>query len=613
MLRGPWQHWSLQARLLLSILLVLAATITASGLLFYLSSAATIERQTLALTGNTVSQMSRSVDLYVENVGRLSRSISGDTIVQRVLRLSDPASGDRRQPDDEADVSYRLLVFAASWPSVRGLYLYANDGTLFYFTRGELPRRGVTADDEPWSARMRQQAAPPALLWPTAPESTVAGEGRPVFSYVRLLKNTATGRRIGFLKIDLDVAVMSELLALSETAGQGRQVLLLDDEGHVIYDSTAALTGRLLDDLRLAGASYAQGKLQWRGGDYYYAAQRSERTGWTTWMLTPVDLISAETRRAGVVVLLLCAGAMLVLSAIVYVVTKRITQPLRLMAQTMARVENGDLSVRVPHTTATHELGRLSRVFNTMLNSIERLITQVYEARLREKDAQLLALQSQINPHFLFNTLNSMRALSRKGQADTVATMAESLADLFRYSMSNWNELVPLREELLHIENYVMIQRARFGERIRYVCAVPEELQHVPLVKLSLQPLVENAITHGREHCSDVLEIRVHARREGDELAIDVTDNAGAFSPVTLARIKAALGQLDTDGKLPTADVGIGITNIDRRIKLLFGEQYGLRFKVIPDVSTTVTLHIPLHTRDRDRAEEVHAYEHPHR
>src|SRR5262245_64058758 len=103
---------------------------------------------------------------------------------------------------------------ATSWPSLQCLYLYANDGTLFYFTRGQRPRHGVTAGNEPWAARMGQQAAPPMLLWHTAPESTVVANGEPVFSLVRLIKNTATGRRIGYLKIDMDVAVIGDMLEL---------------------------------------------------------------------------------------------------------------------------------------------------------------------------------------------------------------------------------------------------------------------------------------------------------------------------------------------------------------------------------------------------------------
>jgi two-component system, sensor histidine kinase YesM len=265
----------------------------------------------------------------------------------------------------------------------------------------------------------------------------------------------------------------------------------------------------------------------------------------------------------------------------------------------------------VPPITAPQELSRLSRVFNTMLDSIERLITQVYEARLREKDAQLLALQSQINPHFLFNTLNSMRALSRRGDAAGVAAVAESLADLFRYSMSNWNELVPLREELAHVASYMTIQRARFGDRVQYACAVPDELAGALVVKLSLQPLVENAIAHGLGRNGDQLHVTVDAVAEGEGLAVTVADDGGGIELATLARLREAVARPVAVGKLPTAEVGIGVTNIDRRIKLLFGEQYGLRFQVIPGAGTTVALHLPLQSRDGIYELEAHSREDP--
>lgn len=610
MLRRAWQRWSLQARLLLSMLLILAATIAASGLLFYLSSTVTVEQQTFALTSNIVSQMTRGLDLYIENVRRLARNIHSDAIVQRVLRASDPTVGRQRQPDDDNDVSYRLLTLATSWPSVQGLYLYANDGALFYFTRGQRPRTGVAVGEEPWAPRMRHQAAPPLLLWPTAPESTVAGDGELVFSNISLVKNSATGRRLGFLKIDLDVAVMDELLALSAPAARGRQVLLLDDHGNVIYDSARALTGGQIDDLALGGVAPNQGRLEWRGTAYLYAAQRSAATGWTVWLLTPVALVTTEAQRTGLLVLALCAGAMLLLGAILYVVTKRTIRPLRVMAKTMERVEHGDLTVRVPPSSAPNELGRLSRVFNTMLDSIERLITQVYAAKLREKDAQIMALQSQINPHFLFNTLNSVRALSRRGDAAAVGAVTESLADLLRYSMSDWNELVPLREELGHVEDYVTIQRARFGERVGYSCAVPVGLEEALVVKLSLQPLVENAIAHGLGRCAGPLQIVVQATVDEEGLAVAVSDNGGGIELPRLMRIRAALERPIADDRLPTAEGGIGIANIDRRIKLLFGEQYGLRFRVIPQVGTTATLLLPFQCRDGEYELEAQGHEH---
>jgi two-component system sensor histidine kinase YesM len=600
-----WNSWSVQAKLLLSILLVLGATVIASGALFYFSSAAAIERRTLSLTDNTVDQMTKNIDLYVSEIERLSLTMFGDATVQRILRASDPSASERRRQQDVDDITYRMLTLAASWQSVHGMYIFANDGALFYFTRGTLPQPNYPIASEPWYAKMRQQAAPAALLWPTGVETAAPQHDQQVFSHIRLIKNISTGKKIGYLKIDVNIAVMREILALSDTTAHSAQALLVADDGHVIYDSAENLTGQRIDDLSLAGGNHAQGHLAWRGSAYLYAAQRSPYTHWTTWVLIPVESITGEARQTGLVVLLLCIGAVLVIGAILYAVTQRVTRPLRLMARTMARVEQGELAVRAPVPPGLDEVGRLSRGFNTMLDSLERLITQVYEAQLREKDAQLLALQTQINPHFLFNTLNSMRALGRKQQADAAATLAESLAELFRYSMSNWNEPVPLREELAHVANYVTIQRARFGDRFTFDCDVPAVLLSAPVVKLSLQPLVENAITHGLNRRREGLSIVVRACFKESALQIDVIDNGYGIDGPTLARIERTLTYSSAKAQLPTADVGIGIINIDRRIKLLFGEQYGVFIHVARDIGTTVSLQLPYECGDAAPAEEA--------
>ncbi len=606
MLRRTWNSWSIQSKLMLSILLVLGTTVITSGVLFYLSSAAAIEQQTLSLTSNTVGQMTKNADLYITEIERLSLTLFGDTTVQRVLRASDPNARDRRRQQDVDDITYRMLTLGASWQSIRGMYVFADDGAsirgmyvfaddgaLFYFTRGALPRSGYAIGGEPWYDRMSQQTAPSVLLWPTAAESTVAAGGRPVFSHIRLIKNISTGKKIGYLKIDVDVAVMHDLLGLSESTARGGQVLLVADDGHVIYDSSGSLTGQTIEGLSLAGADHGQGRRLWRGRAYLYAAQRSAHTKWTTWMLIPVASVTGEAQRTGLVVLVLCIGAVVLIGAILYVVTRRVTQPLQRMARTMARVEQGEFGVRMPITPTRDEVGRLSRVFNTMLDSLERLITQVYEAQLREKDAQLLALQTQINPHFLFNTLNNMRALSRKRQAEAVATIAESLAELFRYSMSNWNEPVPLHEELAHVNNYVTIQRARFGARFTFDCDVPAELMGASVVKLSIQPLVENAISHGLDRRRNGLAILVRASRDETTLRIEVIDNGYGIDANTLARLQETLAYPLAAARLPTAEVGIGIVNIDRRIKLLFGERFGLTIHVDRDIGTIVEQHLP--------------------
>ena len=162
MLRRTWNSWSIQSKLMLSILLVLGTTVITSGVLFYLSSAAAIEQQTLSLTSNTVGQMTKNTDLYITEIERLSLTLFGDTTVQRVLRASDPNARDRRRQQDVDDITYRMLTLGASWQSIRGMYVFADDGAsirgmyvfaddgaLFYFTRGALPRSGYSIGGEP--------------------------------------------------------------------------------------------------------------------------------------------------------------------------------------------------------------------------------------------------------------------------------------------------------------------------------------------------------------------------------------------------------------------------------------------------------------------------------
>ena len=176
------------------------------------------------------------------------------------------------------------------------------------------------------------------------------------------------------------------------------------------------------------------------------------------------------------------------------------------------------------------EIGRLSRIYNNMLDSITRLISEVYESKLAEKSAQLSALQAQINPHFLYNTLNIMKSISRIRGIEEVAEMSESLAELFQYSMKNLQHPVPLRNELDHIRDYMNIQQHRLSNRFELIMAVPDELLDASVLKLTIQPLVENAVIHGLGKVKAGGCIAIRASRRGPSLIVEVSDNEPAWT-----------------------------------------------------------------------------------
>lgn len=588
-----WQRCSIHVKMLLSFLLVCYVTVVASGVIFYISSVRAIERRSISLVSNTVNQMMKNVDFYVADIERLSLAVFGDPTVQRILRSTNTTSW-QPTPDDVNAMSYQMFSLSAPWSSVQGMYIFDNDGFLYYSTKGNTPKLDYRMTDEPWVAQVNQRTTPSALLWPTGTETTPVQPREQVFSLIRPINDIPTGNQLGYLKIDLNIKVMRQLLALHGSDAQSTRVLLLTDDGRVIYDNTNVLTGQRADDLQPRVHDLSRGRLLWRGQSYVYAAERSSYTQWTMIILLPSNVLLSEASQTGTLVLAIGITAMLLIGGLLYVVTRRIMRPLHVMAETMQRVEQGDLHVRVPFTPAPDEVGQLSRVFNTMLDSLERLITQVYEAQLREKDAQLLALQAQINPHFLFNTLNIMRALSRKHGAYVVGDIAEALADLFRYSMEGWDQRVPLHEELTHVEYYVTIQQIRFGDRFQFRCTIPPELRDAHVVKLSIQPLVENAITHGIARKSSSGLVTVSAERHADQLLICVADDGVGMDAATLEQLQQALDQaVPISVELPTAGIGIGLVNTNRRIKLLYGDQHGLTIESSPECGTTVWLRLP--------------------
>jgi len=262
----------------------------------------------------------------------------------------------------------------------------------------------------------------------------------------------------------------------------------------------------------------------------------------------------------------------------------------------MQRVERGNFSERIPVEDISSETGKLSRVFNKMMDSLDFLIKQVYEAQIRTKDAQLLALQTQINPHFLYNTLNMMKSMANKHGVPEVGKTAEALADMFRYSLTDWSQPVLLEKELLNVRHLLQIQQTRFGNRFSFQIEVDDELKSIPILKLLVQPLVENAIVHGVEHLRSGGMISLVGTKEGEMLKLSVTDNGKGMSEQELAELRQQLDQdklYDPEG----TSKGIGLSNLVRRLNLYYGDHASLDIYSIPYEETSFTLMIPVESQ----------------
>jgi len=269
----------------------------------------------------------------------------------------------------------------------------------------------------------------------------------------------------------------------------------------------------------------------------------------------------------------------------------KITRPILQLRQAMKRMENGVFDVTVP-VHAKDELGYLGTSFNRMTEKINILILEKYQVELAGKEAQWNALQAQINPHFLFNTLSSIESLAIRGNdPNKISTIIHCLSDMFRYSISA-GKYGQIDQELDHIRNYLYIQKIRFGDNLSYIMDIEEELKDMPMIKLLLQPLVENAIIHGIENKQDggYVSVQVFSLSE-ETYAIEIEDNGAGMEAAELQKLLQRLGraeEIEAKGRR-----SIGLRNVVQRLSLHYGGRAEFQMTSAIQFGTVIRLTIP--------------------
>lgn len=317
--------------------------------------------------------------------------------------------------------------------------------------------------------------------------------------------------------------------------------------------------------------------------------------------------VLAQAGSARDLALMLLAASVLLLSFPVYWTVRGVINPIRSLSAFMGRVAaSRDLSklnrrIRLDGCREAREMaGECNRMLDTIQNLTQTVIRKdkdILGAELERKQAELSFLQSQINPHFLCNTFDSIKGLAALHGETEIRSMANDLSLLFRYSIRP-GERVPLRDELDAVERYVRIQKTRFGQRFSVCYQIPEETKDISVPKMILQPLVENAIIHGVEVLDRDGRLVVESELSSGDLLLRVRDNGGGMEPEKLERMRRKLSgaQLSKDKDIVGYRAGIGVVNVNNRIRLTYGEEYGVTIDSSPGQGTVVTL--------RMRAEE---------
>ena len=418
-----------------------------------------------------------------------------------------------------------------------------------------------------------------------------------VITLSRPLVNYKTGENGGGFFIDLNYNAISSLCSNNNIGGSG-YIFILDENGNIIYHPQQQLMyGGLKTENIDEIMSSTKDHFQSEEGDKLYTISKSDMTGWTVVGAAYTSELLKNNKQAQMMYLLVAGVLLLGVIAISSIISREITKPIRQLRDSMSMVEEGRFDKANVPVTASNEVGSLSKSFNVMTERIHTLMEQnVYEQKQKRKN-ELKALQAQINPHFLYNTLDSIIWMSEAGRNDEVVLMTSALARLFRQSISNDKEQVTVAEEIEYVRSYLTIQKMRYKDKLEYSIDVSPEINHVMIIKFALQPIVENAIYHGLKYKDTKGNLSIRGYVRGKKAYITIADDGVGME-------EAALEHIFDETKKEHKSNGVGVPNVQKRLKLYYGQEYGISYISRKGVGTVATVTVPLEEQEDD--EETH-------
>ena len=409
-----------------------------------------------------------------------------------------------------------------------------------------------------------------------------------VITLSKALPNYNTGKNEGVFFVDLNYNAISDLC--SNNIGNKGYIFLMDEEGNIIYHPKQQLIygGLLEENIEEILSSEEDFFIS---GDKIYTVSKSVETGWiTVGTISAAELFENNKQVQGMY--LLVAGALLICVLIVSsIIAKQITKPIKKLSKSMSMVEHGEFDKASVPITDDNEIGMLSRSFNVMTEKIHTLMEQnIYEQEEKRKN-EMKALQAQINPHFLYNTLDSIIWMSEAGKNEEVVLMTSALAKLLRQSISNDRAKVTVSEEINYVKSYLTIQKMRYKDKLEFSINVSPEIMNVKIIKFALQPLVENAIYHGLKYKETKGNLIIEGYKEGEKAVLVVKDDGIGMDEETLKHI------FDGSQKGNKSN-GVGVPNVQKRIQLYFGPEYGITYRSRKGEGTEVTVTVPLYCKE---------------
>lgn len=573
---ATYQNSKLNVKLFIRITLLMVVTL-ALVLLGLQYAFSLYDEQIYAKSSQVLMMSSNSIEEQLEQVEEASFNIAVDPQIQSALQ---ELQGNVTHYDMyrlEQKLEEELASYVSSEKYIHSIYIYDSSGREFLAGSSSKP----LGEKEKRLALYQADQYEGKNYW-------MEMDGVNEFlTSVRLLRSyeNLNFEKLGKLviRVNLDKIVTGLPLTQGEAGGN----IIISNSTQVFY-SQKDMDG--LTDYNFQsknGQGYGIEKIN--GERFFVNHIATNFEDWTYWNIIPFNAMFSKITVVKYSMVLIFSLLFMLLISIGFEFLKRITNPIEGLATTMQQVQKGDFmavqALKVDEMPVD-EVGTLYRNFKTMVQRIDELIKENFSKQLLVKETEFKALQAQINPHFLYNTLESVNWLAKTNKQQQISSMVEALGHLMRNSINFNEDIITVEKELEIVQSYLTIQHYRFGDRLAFQMDIPATVMHVSIPKLTLQPLLENSFQHAVEPSLEMSIIKLKAEIIDTYLHIRVEDNGPGIDPNTLQYIKK--------GIIKPKGTGIGLNNIDTRIKLGFGEQYGLQIENLDEKGTAVTVILPI-------------------
>ena len=575
--KNTYKQRSIQLIISISFSLIAVFGMLITGVVMYSQFSARIRENAIEKDKQVLEQVGWNLNTYIRNMMSVS-----DSFYYSVVKKTDLAK--------DSFISEMDLLYEANKNNIVSIACVTKDGALIGASPVSGRKEGVDFRKQEWFKNADENIADIHFSTPHVQNMFENSNYRYywVVSLSRSIELTRGGNiQRGVLLVDMDFAAI-ERMFMKANEGNGGYMYLMDRNGEIIYhpDQRAIYSGLLSENneetLKYEDGSHIE---TFNGEERSVIVKTIGYTGWRIVSVTPTKNLTLNLSQTRIfMMLILTIMIFLVLSGNMYI-SSRVTDPLRRLDDSVKKLEEGDMGEEEIYVGGTHEIMHLGRTIRSMVVQRKKLMDDMVKEQRDKRKSELDALQSQINPHFLYNTLDSVIWMIESSRYRDAIEMVTSLATLFRISLSRGDNIITIRDEIRHAQNYLSIQKVRYKNKFTSTIDIDPDIEDCCTIKLIIQPLIENAIYYGAMDEDSEIAIRGYSK-DGD-IFIEVSDNGMGIPEETLKNLLTEKTRTRGRGS------GIGLWNVNQRIQLYFKGNYGLEIESELDEGTTVRIHLP--------------------